>query len=73
LIFALLGITAPQLYNSIIHLPGISTWYLEAIEDEDEDGAFSMSPDLDLSNYQQLLEDVGNLELPLEHENCALM
>lgn len=72
-IFAFLGITAPQLYNSVIRLPGISTWYSEVIEDEDEDGALSMSPDLDLGDYQQLLEDIENLELPLEYENHALM
>ena len=74
-IFAFLGVTDSQLYNSEMRLPGISTWYSETVE-EDEELSSELDTDPDgIDDYplEQLLEDIEDLELPREYDNHALM
>ena len=53
--------------------PGISTWYTESVEGDDDELSTAGSDSLEFDNYQQLLEDVKDLQLPLECDNCAIM
>ena len=39
------------MYGSVTPLPGISTWYAEATELEDDNESSTSGSDLDLDNY----------------------
>lgn len=77
-IFAYLGLTAEQLYGSVIRFPAISSWYTAAEDsDDDSDSVNNSDSESGLENkdydYQESLDRLEDAELATEHENQRLM